>query len=182
MYYQDGSHPNQLLDLFARLGFNSGFPHRILQRVVINKKINLTKGEKMKRIKSMLVCFSILMMFTVNASAIESLVNTVVEGCETELKAYCSNVTVGEGRVIACLYAHGDKLSGKCEYALYDAATQLERFVATLSYLAKECKNDLEEYCSSVRAGEGRLIECLNEKKNKISNRCNQAIKDVGLE
>ena len=135
----------------------------------------------MKRIKSILICFSILIMLTVNASA-ESPVNTVLEGCETELKAYCSNVMVGEGRVIACLYAHGDKLSGKCEYALYDAATQLERFVATLSYLAKECKNDLEEYCGSVRAGEGRLIECLNEKKDKISNRCNQAMKDVGLE
>ena len=136
----------------------------------------------MKRIKSMLVCFSILMMFTVHASAVESLVNTVVEGCETELKAYCSNVMVGEGRVIACLYAHSDKLSGRCEYALYDAATQLERFIDTLSYLAQECHNDLEEYCGSVRAGEGRLAECLIGKKDKISNRCNQAMKDVGLE
>ena len=135
----------------------------------------------MKRIKSILVCFSILIMFTVNASA-ESIVNTVIEGCETELKAYCSNVVVGESRVLACLYAYRDKLSGKCEYALYGAAAQLERVVSALSYLAHECKYDLKEYCGSVAAGEGRLVECLNEKKNTISNRCNQAIKELGLE
>ncbi len=143
----------------------------------------------MKRIKSILICFSILMSFTVvtgcqkaQKSPVETLVNTVATGCETELKSYCSNVMVGEGRVLACLYAHGDKLSGRCEYALYDAATQLERFIDTLSYLAQECHNDLEEYCGSVRAGEGRLAECLIGKKDKISNRCNQAMKDVGLE
>ena len=136
----------------------------------------------MKRAKSILAGFSILMMFTVNASAIESLVNTVVEGCETELKAYCSNVMVGEGRVLACLYSHGEKLSGRCEYALYDAATQLERFVDTLSYLAQECKTDLEQYCSSVRAGEGRLAKCLLDQKDKISSRCNRAMIDVELE
>ena len=136
----------------------------------------------MKRVKSILICFSILMMFSVNATAVESIVNTVAEGCEPELRTYCGDVLVGEGRVLACLYAYSDKLSGKCEYALYDAATQLERFVDALSYLAQECNDDLEKYCSSVRAGEGRLAECLIEKKDKISNRCNQAMKDVGLE
>ncbi len=140
----------------------------------------------MKRIKSILVCFSILMMFTVNASnasAVESLVNTIAKGCETELKSYCSQVTIGEGRVLACLYAHGDKISGRCEYALYDAAAQLERFVAELSYVVNECEEDLVKYCGSVQAGQGRLAECLLVKnRDKISNRCSQAVKDVGLE
>jgi len=113
----------------------------------------------------------------------ESLVTTIETGCETELKSYCSQVTPGEGRIVACLYSHNDKISGRCEYALYDAAAQLERFIDTLSYLAQECNNDLEKYCGSVRAGEGRLAECLLEKnKDKISNRCSQAAKDVGLE
>ncbi len=137
----------------------------------------------MKRIKSILVCFSILMSLTANAGAFESLVNTIAKGCETELKSYCSEVTIGEGRVLACLYAHNDKLSGRCEYALYDAAAQLERFVADLSYLVNECEDDLVKYCSSVQAGQGRLAECLLEKNmDKISNSCSQAANDVGLE
>ena len=136
----------------------------------------------MKRIKTILLGLFALFIFTGNAVAIESVIESVATGCEKELKSYCANVKPGEGRVLACLFSHNDKLSGRCEYALYDAAAQLERFVAALSYVVNECEDDLQKYCGSVRAGEGRLAECLLEKnKGKISKRCNQAIKDVNL-
>ena len=105
---------------------------------------------------------------------------TVANGCEKELTSYCKDVTPGEGRVLACLYAHSDKLSGKCEYALYDAAAQLERFVAALSYLANECSEDLDKFCADVAIGERRLLKCLDENSAKISGRCTEALKDVG--
>ncbi len=136
----------------------------------------------MKRIIVGLFCLFSLLVLTGNAGAIESLIKSIATGCEKELKSYCSKVTPGEGRLLACLYAHNDKISGKCEYALYDAAAQLERFVSALSYVVNECENDLQKYCGSVRAGEGRLAECLLVKnKDKISKRCNQAMKDVDL-
>jgi hypothetical protein len=111
----------------------------------------------------------------------QSLLETVANGCKEELEKYCSNVTPGEGRVLACLYAYGDKLSGRCEYALYDAATQLERAVAALSYVVNECSSDLKQYCAGVAAGEGRLLQCLQKNDDKVSKRCKQARKDVGL-
>jgi hypothetical protein len=123
---------------------------------------------------------SIFMLVSNAAAAQEDLVETVVKGCEKELTTYCSNVTPGEGRILACLYAHSDKLSGQCEYALYDAAVQLERFVAALTYLANECDEDLDKFCKGVEAGEGRLLKCLDENSAKISTRCTQALKDVG--
>ncbi|MBW2407279.1 MAG: hypothetical protein JRF17_07910, partial [Deltaproteobacteria bacterium] len=83
--------------------------------------------------------------------------------------------------VLACLFAHEDKLSGKCEYALYDAAVQLERAVAALSYVANECDADLDKYCGSIAPGKGRLLECLEKHDKQVSGRCKQAIKDVGL-
>ena len=136
----------------------------------------------MKRIITSIFCLSFLLIFTVNAGAIQSLVDSVATGCEKELTSYCSKVTPGDGRILACLYAHGDKISGKCEYALFDAAAQLERFVAALSYVVNECEDDLQKYCASVRAGEGRLAECLLDKnKDKISKRCNQALKDLDM-
>ena len=106
-------------------------------------------------------------------------VETVLEGCSTEYEAYCKNVTPGEGRLLACFYAYSDKLSTRCEYALYDAAVQLQRAVTALSYLANECRDDLKKYCSDVKPGEGRLIECIAKKKDVISDRCKTAIKDV---
>ena len=62
-----------------------------------------------------------------------SLTSQVKEGCKAELESYCKGVTPGEGRLLACLYAFEDKLSARCDYALYDAAMRLERAVATLS-------------------------------------------------
>jgi hypothetical protein len=111
----------------------------------------------------------------------QQLVEGVVTGCKTELEKYCSNVTPGEARILACLYAHNDKLSGRCEYALYDAAVQLERAVAALTYVANECALDLRKHCARVQAGEGRLLECLQKNDAEVSNRCKQARKDVGL-
>jgi hypothetical protein len=117
-----------------------------------------------------------------SAFAGKDIVQTVAEGCEKELKSYCKDVTVGDGRVLACLYAYSDKLSGRCEYALYDAAVQLERAVNALSFVAGECENDLDEFCAEVPAGKGRLLECLKKNDAKVSKRCKQARKDVGLD
>ena len=128
----------------------------------------------------LLVMVAAVFMLVSNANAAEDIIESVAKGCEKELTSYCSNVTPGEGRALACLYAHNDKLSGQCEYALYDAAVQLERFVAVLSYLANECDADLEKFCSAVEAGEGRLLQCLDDNSKKISARCTQALKDVG--
>jgi hypothetical protein len=120
-------------------------------------------------------------LFFTNAVAGENLVQTVANGCKVELEKYCKDVTLGEGRVLACLYAYSDKLSPKCEYALYDAAAQLERAIAALSYVANECDDDLEKYCAAVAPGEGRLLNCLEKKNKQLSKRCKAALKDVGL-
>ena len=47
-----------------------------------------------------------------------SLADQVREGCKAELESYCKQVTPGEGRLLACLYAFEDKLSARCDYAL----------------------------------------------------------------
>jgi hypothetical protein len=108
-----------------------------------------------------------------------SLVESVANGCKKELESHCSEVTPGEGRMLACLYAHNDKLSGSCEYALYDAAVQLERYVAALTYVANECDEDIDTHCASVEMGEGRVAQCLMAAD--VSARCATAMKDVGM-
>jgi hypothetical protein len=133
--------------------------------------------------KKIMICFIFLIgifLISHNAWTAEDLVEIVAVGCEKELKSYCSEVTPGKGRILACLYAHNDKISGKCEYALFDTAAKLERFVASLTYVVNECEEDINKYCASVVAGEGRIAACLLEKnKDKISERCKQAAEEV---
>ncbi len=114
-------------------------------------------------------------------SAQQKLIESVTKGCEKELKTFCKDVTPGEGRVLACLYAHEDKLSGQCEYALYDAAVQLERVINAVAYAANECRDDLTKFCSDIKPGEGRVLQCLDKNDAKVSKRCKQALKDTGL-
>jgi hypothetical protein len=135
----------------------------------------------MKRTRIFLVVLAVLLLGITGVNAGQGLVETVANGCKMEIEKYCSQVTPGQGRILACLYAHEDKLSAKCEYALYDAAAQLERAVAALSYVANECNEDLDKYCESIEPGKGRLLECLDKHDKQVSKRCKQAIKDVGL-
>ena len=111
-----------------------------------------------------------------------SLADQVKDGCKAELESYCKQETPGEGRLLACLYAFEDKLSARCDYALYDASVRLERAVQALSYGAAECKSDIDKLCAAVQAGEGRIADCLKKHEDKVSKRCAQALKDVGLE
>lgn len=135
----------------------------------------------MKKLIVVLGTATLLLASAMPILAAENIVATVARGCETEIKTFCKDVTPGEGRILACLYARNDKLSGSCEYALYDAAVQLERAVAALSYVANECADDLDKFCEAVEVGEGRLVNCLNQHEKEVSKRCNKALKDVGL-
>lgn len=128
------------------------------------------------------VLISALFTFSLPSSALEDLVDSVATGCEKELSSYCKDVTPGGGRILACLFAHSDKLSGRCEYAVYDVAAQLERAVSALTYVANECDQDIDNICAKVEAGEGRILTCLKKNEPKVTKRCNQAMKDIDLQ
>ena len=112
---------------------------------------------------------------------VQGALDTFTQGCQQELTTFCKNVTPGEGRILACLYAFQDQLSPKCEYALYDSVSQLDRTLTNLSYVVGECRDDLKKNCADVKPGEGRLLDCLSRNEAKISNRCTAALKDSGL-
>jgi hypothetical protein len=110
-----------------------------------------------------------------------TVVKTVAEGCQQELDTFCKNVTPGQARLLACLYSYNDQISTRCQYALYDAAAELDHAVAKLTYVADECEDDLDAYCANIEPGQGRLLDCLKKNKDKISERCNQALADTNL-
>ena len=105
----------------------------------------------------------------------------VITGCQQELTQYCDTVTPGEGRLLACLFAHEDKLSGRCDYALYDASAQLERIIAAIAHVASECRADISVHCAKVEMGEGRIMQCLEAADDKVSESCRQSMQDTAL-
>ncbi len=112
-------------------------------------------------------------------TAEETLVDHLVAACETDIENFCNQVTPGEGRLLHCMAAHEDKISGQCEYALYQAATLLEQLSAAMVYVANECRTEIETVCSDVVLGEGRLPACLAEHDEDVSDGCKKAIADT---
>jgi hypothetical protein len=134
------------------------------------------------RAKLLVAIVGVVLLSAAGAWAQESIIDNVKKACETEINSYCSQVTPGEGRMLACFYAFEDKLSGRCQYALYQAAADLEDFAAAINHLATQCQDDLLKYCAQVELGEGRVGTCLLDHKAEVTAACQQAITDVGLE
>jgi len=112
-------------------------------------------------------------------SAEETLVDYLLAACETDIENYCSQVTPGNGRLLHCMAAHEDKISGQCGYALYQAASVLEQLAAAMVYVAEQCRTEIETICSDVVLGEGKLPACLAEHDADVSDGCKKAIADT---
>ncbi len=113
------------------------------------------------------------------AFAQEDLKEKVLEGCAAEKETYCSQVTPGQGRLLACFYAHEDKLSGWCSHTLYSASQELKVAVSTMNYLGNVCRDDILSNCAMVEMGEGRVLECLKESTETVSEKCTKGIAAV---
>lgn len=128
-----------------------------------------------------LVAAAAFLMLGTRIGSAQGIVETVAEGCKSELQSYCSQVTPGEQRVLACLYAHNDKLSGQCQNALYDAAVELEKAINALKTVAVGCERDIDTVCADVIAGEGRILQCLIDHQDQVSDACGKAMTEVGM-
>jgi len=113
------------------------------------------------------------------ALAQEAIIDHLILACESDLENYCSQVTPGNGRLLHCVAAHEDKISGQCVYAFYQAATLLEQLAVAINYVAHECSTEIETLCSDVVAGEGRILACFGEHEEELGDACKKAITDT---
>lgn len=75
------------------------------------------------RLKILPLLGGLLLTLSTGNGFADDIVSQVERGCATEIENFCSQVTLGEGRMLACFYAHEDKLSGQCQFTLYSAAS-----------------------------------------------------------
>ncbi len=125
------------------------------------------------------VIFAAAFLSGSHALAQESLIEHLVNACENDIENYCSQVTPGNGRLLHCMAAHEDKISGQCVYAFYQAASLLEQLSVAIAYLAQECETEIETLCSDVEIGEGRLLACLDENEEDVGESCKTAISNT---
>jgi hypothetical protein len=96
--------------------------------------------------------------------------------CDDDLKKYCSTVTPGEGRLLLCIEAHEDKITAKCDFALFQAERNLDRALDRIEQIADACWDDIEKHCSNLPEGGGRIAICLASKKTSLTPACQTEI------
>ena len=138
------------------------------------------KSNETEKIMQKLSLFAVVtLLWAIPATAQDDLLEYVVSACERDLVQFCSTVNPGEGRLLHCVAAHEDQLSGQCAYALYQAATLLDQLAAAIGYFAASCAADIKTHCSDVEPGDGRVLSCLNDQGEALTASCAQAIQDT---
>jgi hypothetical protein len=110
---------------------------------------------------------------------LQAAVSKIQDACAADLKQFCSTVSPGEGRLLLCMQAHEDKISSKCDYALFEASRNLDRALDRVERVADACWTDIEKQCATIAPGEGNIIACLQSKTSSISKGCRGAIGKV---
>jgi len=105
-------------------------------------------------------------------------VGGVLEACETEITTFCSDVTPGNGHILACMYAYEDRISDDCAASIVDLADAIDYLFANAREAIAICAPDIEANCSGVEFGGGRVLTCLKENASNVSAECLPVVTD----
>ncbi len=100
----------------------------------------------------------------------------VLESCEKEIDTYCAKVTPGNGRLIACMYAHENHLSEQCAMAIVDMGDMLDFVFATVREALTICAGDIEASCADTKFGGGRILTCLRDNSTNVTAECKAVV------
>jgi Cysteine rich repeat len=94
------------------------------------------------------------------------------EACRADVQKLCKGVQPGGGRIAACLKQHESELAPGCRERMAEARKEGKEF-------SEACKADAETLCKGVQPGQGRVMRCLVEHKDKLSGGCLSKISEA---
>jgi Golgi apparatus protein 1 len=131
----------------------------------------ITREGTMK--KSVAVAFAFA---TIISSSTAFAQQNLAADCAPDIAKYCSSVTPGAHRIVACLISFEDKISPRCRMTAYLGSDDLGVRMKALKAMAKSCSADILQYCSSVSAGGGRIYDCLMKNKATLTDECRNQV------
>jgi len=106
-------------------------------------------------------------------SVVKQQISKVKKDCGPDLKKLCSDVTPGNGRLLACLQSKENQLSPICKSSYEQAqATVSKKLDQEELAFRDSCGSDIQKFCSNVPSGQGRLLDCITRNKDSVSPSC----------
>ena len=126
-------------------------------------------------LRALFLSFVLVLTSLTPSSAEESIAEMVINDCKAELVNYCSKVTPGRGRIIACPYAHSNKLTEQCSLTIEVGVERLNMILSAVSHVVGQCHADLDEHCGEVEIGSGNMYQCMSAVREKLAPQCKAA-------
>ncbi len=109
----------------------------------------------------------------------EAAISKIRKAYAADINSFCSKVTPGEGRLALCMLAHEDKVSDGCFASVFDVADTIDLALSNISRAADVCEKEIDTHCANVEPGQGRVAQCLIDKKSELSSACRGEVAGV---
>jgi Cysteine rich repeat len=93
--------------------------------------------------------------------------------CQADRQRFCATVQPGQGRIAQCLNQNKAQLSAPCRQKLEQ---RMNRMRARAQQVRQSCRADVQQFCSGVARGQGRVYQCLKQNEAQLSAACKAAI------
>jgi len=93
--------------------------------------------------------------------------------CMAELERLCPDTAGGANRR-TCFQAKESHLSGACQSQLQAMAVRIKQGVTSFK---SACEPDIRQFCADVNPGGGRILQCLEDRYQEVSDPCYQTLR-----
>jgi hypothetical protein len=97
---------------------------------------------------------------------------TAADPCKDDVQKLCQGVQPGGGRIIRCLDEHAEQVSAPCKDNMQERRFEDDS-------VRNSCGTDFQTLCPGIKAGGGRIMECLHDHEAQLSPACKEAIDAV---
>ncbi len=97
--------------------------------------------------------------------------------CAADAKKFCRGIIPGKGRIAACLLSHEAELTPACRTHAVKVKAAGEKIEEGLDKLILgACKADKDKFCSGVKPGQNRIIDCLASHRAALKPACKRKL------
>ncbi|MBN8918512.1 MAG: hypothetical protein J0I31_23230 [Rhizobiales bacterium] len=104
----------------------------------------------------------------------------LARSCGPDINKFCSNVNLGEGKLLACMDGKINQVSAKCKADYATAKASIAERDAAQDSIQEVCSADTARLCPGMVPQDGNLLSCLLQATRVVSDRCNAAITNAG--
>jgi hypothetical protein len=109
-----------------------------------------------------LLAFGFFVLYSTGSTIAQH--EALLNACTADIKAKCSGIAPGDGRIKACVNEHLKEFSEECQL-----------IVTRIARVGKACKADFKTYCATAKPGDDRR-NCIKAHLKEFSRSCKESL------